>query len=288
MIPYSATQGYGATLDHLGTAAIADLQALTVSLEGESPDNVQAVLHEAVPEVFNPYVAATSAVSATFYEEVRDLAGVAGSFAAATLDAVEAPRWHSLVGWGSQTSVFERGGLALIFSLLSGGLTAVMREAASDTIIGNAQIDPAPGVVGYQRIPAPGCCAFCHLIASRGDLFESEADAERVIGRGVPIAKNFNADGTRRRGGQAKGIRPRGSRQIGEKYHDFCKCKGVPVFGDNYAEMQDGAKAYFEAYAEARNKVSSQRKAEGYNGFGDQATSTKMILAEMRQSLGVN
>jgi hypothetical protein len=278
VIPYEVTQGYGLTLDQLSTAALADLNALMVSLSGESPDRQRAVLFEAFPEVFNPYAAAASSVSATFYEEVRSLSNVDGD-PASTLDRVDSDRWGSLVGWGTQGSMFERGGAALVYSLLSGGLTAIMREMASDTIIGNGQLERVQ--VGYQRVPSPGCCAFCHMVASKGDLFKSAEDAERVIGRGMPIPK------VKRRGGQARGIRPRGSRAIGESYHDHCKCKGVPVFEDNYAEMQDGANNYLDAYAEARNKVYEQRKADGYKGYGDQATSQKMILAEMRQALGV-
>lgn len=252
-----------------------------VEMEGESPARTQAVLHEAFPDLFNPYAAASSAVSATFYEEVRALSISSGVDAALTLDAVEAPRWHGLVGWGAGASMFERGGQALVFSLLSGGLTRALREAASDTIIGNAQMERVQ--VGYQRVPSPGCCAWCGMIASRGDIHKSEDDALRVMGRGVPVGQG------RGRGskGKGRGIRPRGSRAIGEKYHDHCKCAGVPVFEDNYVQMQDDAESYYDAYGAARDRVAAKRKAEGYQGFGDQKTSTKMILAEMRQSLGV-
>ena len=303
MIPYEVTQGYSLTLDQLSVAALADLRALLASLDGESPDRQRSVLFEAFPEVFNPYAAATSAVSASFYEEVRALAGVKGA-AAQTLDAVEAPRWGSLVGWGSQGSMFERGGQALVYSLLSGGLTQILTEMAADTIIGNAANERVQ--VGYQRVPAPGCCAFCAMVASRGGLFESENEAERVIGRGVHVSKNFNTDGSRRRGGQSKGVRPRGSRAIGEKYHDDCKCKGVPVFEDNYVEMQDGADEYYNSYRDAADKVNEGlvlktetfRSSDGsvknkYTWVHSEAgpttpkQRTKMILAGMRQDLGV-
>lgn len=278
MIPYSAIQGYSGTLQGLSVAAQADLRALTLSLEGESPVRTQTVLHEAFPEVFNPYAAATSAVAATFYEEIRDLAEVPGSFAASTLDAVESPRWHSLVGWGSGASVFERGGSALMFSLLSGGLTQILTEMSADTVVGNAALDPAP--MGYQRVPSAGCCAFCGLLASRGAAYSSEAGAGVVVGRGTPIPKKA------KRGGQAKGIRPRGARQMGERFHDSCRCKVVPVNEGNSVQMQEDADRYFDAYADARNKVSGSRMADGYQGFGDQNTSMKMILAEMRRTLG--
>lgn len=285
MIPLSVVQGYDTTLTSLSTAALLDLQALLVELEGVSPERVRAVLFEAFPEMFNPYAAASSAVSATFYEEVREMSGISGSFEAQTLDEVEAPRWNSLIGAGTAPSMFEQGGNMLLYSFLSGGMTQILTEMAADTIIGNAAIDPAP--MGYQRVPKPGCCAFCGMLASRGasetTTYSSEEAALRVVGRGVPVEKTSG-----KRGGQGKGIGPRGSRKIGEKFHDNCKCRAVPVSKGNAVQMQSDAEKYFDSYAEARNSVSDVRKADGYQGFGDQAKSQKMILAEMRAKLGVS
>ncbi|RJU01984.1 hypothetical protein D6T65_05020 [Arthrobacter frigidicola] len=278
MLPLSVVQGYDLTLSGLNAAALADLRALVSSLEGESPERTRRVLFEAFPEVFNPYAAASSAVSASFYEEVRDISGVGGSFTAQTLDAVETPRWTSLVGFGSAPAVFEQGGSALMYSLLSGGLTQVLTEMAGDTIAGNGSIDRV--TVGFQRVPKVGCCAFCGMLASRGAAYSSEGAAGGVVGRGTPIPK------VKSRGGQAKGIKPRGSRALGDNFHDHCKCRAVPVFEDNYVEMQSDADKYFDAYADARGKVNDYRKTQGYVGFGDQAASQKMILSEMRKAIG--
>jgi hypothetical protein len=271
-------RGYDTTLTQLSTAALADLRALMNSVEGMAPEKSQTILQEAFPEVFNPYAAASSAVSASFYEEVRVMSEVRGSFDAGTLDEVEAPRYQALVGWGARGSVFERGGAALAYSLLSGGLTQILTEMAADTIVGNAAVDPAP--VGYQRVPRAGCCAFCGMLASRGASYSSESAAGGVLGRGVPVEKTRG-----RRGGQGRGISPRGSRQLGERFHDACKCRAVPVTEGNAVQMQADADKYLDAYAGARNEVSGIRKAEGYEGYGDQATSQKMILAKMRESL---
>lgn len=284
MIPLSVVNGYDLTLDSLSTAALADLRALLSSLEDLSPERSKAILFEAFPEVFNPYAAASSAVSASFYEEVRDLAGVGGSFTAQSLDTVESDRWGALVGAGTQPRLLELGASNLMFQFLSGGLTSILTAISADTIVGNAARDPAP--MGYQRVPKPGCCAFCGMLASRGasgtTTYSSEEAALRVVGRGVPVEKTRG-----KRGGQGKGIGSRGAQKIGEKFHDFCKCRAVPVNPGNFVQMQDDAEKYFNSYADARDKVSGIRKADGYQGFGDQATSQKMILADMRQSLGV-
>jgi hypothetical protein len=277
MIPLTLVRGYDTTLTQLSTAALADLRALMNSLGDVDPARAQAVLQEAFPEVFNPYAAASSAVSASFYEEVREYAEVRGRFDAETLDSVDAGRYGALVGWGARPSVFERGGQALAFSLLSGGLTQILTEMSADTIIGNAALDPAP--IGYQRVPRAGCCTFCGMLASRGAAYSSEGAAGGVVGRGMEVPK------VKRRGGQAKGIRARGSRQMGERFHDDCKCRAVPVNEGNAVQMQSDADKYFNAYADARNEVSGVRKADGYQGYGDQATSQKMILAKMRETL---
>lgn len=297
MLPLAMVQGYDLTLEGLSTAALADLRALLSSLEDESPERTKAVLFEAFPEVFNPYAAATSAVSASFYEEVRDAAGVKGQFAAETLDEVETPRWHSLVGFGTRS--LEQSGTALMFSLLSGGLTSVLSTMAGDTIYGNAQKEPVK--VGFQRVPKSGCCGFCGMLASRGAVYSSEASAGGVVGRGVPVERTKG-----KRGGQGKGIKARGSQSAGEKFHDHCKCRAVQVYEDNAVELQAGADKYLESYAEARNRVSSglvletetfkasdgslKNQYKWVDAAGKQVTSTdktKMIATAMRHDLDV-
>lgn len=299
MLPLDLVNGYDLTLSGLSTAALGDLQALLGSIEGESPERTKAVLFEAFPEVFNPYAAAASAVSATFYEEVRNYANVSGSFDAGTLDSVDAGRWNALVGFGTQPRVLEQGAMSLMFSLLSGGLTSIMSEMAGDTIYGNAQNERVS--VGFQRVPKPGCCSFCGMLASRGADYSSEASALRVVGRGVPVEKTRG-----RRGGQGAGIKPRGSRAAGEKFHDHCKCRTVQVYEDTYVEMQADADKYLDSYASARNKIndglvleSKTTKASAgslkntydwvQSSSGKKVSArdkTRMITAAMRTDLG--
>ena len=300
MLPLSVVQGYDLTLDSLSTAALADLRALLSSLENEAPDRAQKVLFEVFPELFNPYAAAASDVSASFYEEVRDLAGVRGSFAAEALDAVESDRWTSLVGAGTQPRMLEQGASNLMFTFLSGGLTSILSTAAADTIYGNAQKDPVK--TGFQRIPKPGCCGFCGMLASRGAVYASEAAAGGVVGRGVPVHRTKG-----KRGGQGKGIKARGSQSVGQAFHDHCKCRAVQVYEGNSVELQEGADKYFDSYAVARDKISSGLTLESetfkssdgslkntykwVNSDGKQVSSTdktKMIATAMRHDLEVS
>lgn len=300
MIPLSVVQGYDLTLDRLSTAALADLRALLASLEDVSPERSKAVLFQAFPEVFNPYAAASSAVSASFYEEVRDLAGVGGSFSAETLDSVESDRWNALVGAGTQPRLLEQGAANLMFQFMAGGLTSILTTMAADTIVGNAQNDPVK--TSFQRVPKPGCCGFCGMLASRGAAYSSEDAATGVVGRGVPVGKG-RGKGIKGRGG---GIKARGSRAVGESFHDHCKCRAVPVHEGNSVQMQADAAKYFDAYAQARNKVneglvletetfkasdgSLKNKYKWVDSAGTQVTSTdktKMIATAIRHDLNV-
>lgn len=306
IIPHGVVRGYDTAVSQLSVAAIGELSALMQATAEMSPEMQRAVLFEAFPDVFNPYAAASSAVSASFYEEMRALQGVTGQFAAQTLDAVEAPRWNALVGWGTRGSVLEQGGTALMFSLLSGGLTRALAEIAADTIIGNAENEPTV-TMGYQRVPSPGCCAWCGMLASRHAGYTSEDAALTVVGRGTPVEKNYTRAGRRKRGGQAKGIHPRGSRRVGESFHDHCRCKAVPVTNANAVQMQEDADKYYDAYLEAREKAtgklernvttsmspdgSRHNEYEWVDDAGDSFKSdnalTKRIVAEMRESLSV-
>lgn len=299
MIPYSAVRGYSQLLGQLTTAALVDLRSLMGSVDGLSPARQRNVIVEAFPEVFDPYAVASSQVSASFYEEVRDMSEAPGRFAAETLESVDAGRWYALAGFGTAPAVFEQGGAMLAYSLLSGGLTSVLSEAAADTIAGNASLDPSP--VGYQRVPSPGCCAFCGMLASRGAAYSSREAAGTVVGRGVPVEKTRG-----RRGGQGGGIRPRGSRQLGQEFHDHCKCRAVPVHAGNSVQMQADADLYFASYETARNKVnaglelrSTTRKAPDgslkntyewvdADGVVSSSQKTKNIVAAIRHDLGVN
>lgn len=300
MIPLSVVNGYDLTLSSLSTAALGDLRALLSEVEGMDPDRARRVLFQAFPALFDPYAVASSEVSASFYEEVRTSANVGGSFTADVMDGVETQRWNGLVGAGTQPRMLEQGAANLMFQFLAGGLTSILTAAAADTIYGNAQKERV--AVGFQRVPKPGCCGFCGMLASRGAAYSSEEAASGVVGRGIPVGKG-RGKGIKGRGG---GIKARGSREIGQSFHDHCKCRAVQVYEDDYVEMQADADKYFESYAAARNKIndgltletvqykakdgSLKNKYQWVNTEGSAVSSTdktKMIATAMRHDLDV-
>lgn len=301
MIPYSLVQSYGWTLDQLSSAAIGELSGLLAATADMPDETRRLVVIEAFPELFGPYAAATSEVSARFYEEIRQAAEFRGRFDAEVLPLVDTSRLYALAGAGTVPAMFEQAGAALSF--LAGGLVSILSEHAADTVIGNAALDDR-NKVRFQRVPRAGCCGFCGMLASRsaaaGNLYTSEEAALRVVGRGMPV------EATRgKRGGQAKGIRPRGSRQMGQSFHDYCRCRAVPVNEGNAVQLQADADSYYDAYRKAADKVSAgQQWVPGERGDDGQRTSKghwidaegnarsndekqAQILAFMRADLGV-
>ncbi|SIM01002.1 Uncharacterised protein [Mycobacteroides abscessus subsp. abscessus] len=107
----------------------------------------------------------------------------------------------------------------------------------------------------YIRMPTNlKPCAFCVMLATRDSdwrSFKTAQSAEFVVGgpRGAE----------------------RGSRRVGERYHDHCQCIAVPVWGTE--ELPFDRTGYYEMYA----------KASANAGTGK----TKDVLAAMRQIYGI-
>lgn len=102
----------------------------------------------------------------------------------------------------------------------------------------------------WARVPqGPDTCAFCLVMASRGAVYLTEDSASEVVGR---------------RG------RTRGSRRLGDDYHDECDCVAMPFWaGDEYPEGYD-PDALYDQYAVARDALG-----------GDLAL--RPLLAQMRE-----
>lgn len=240
MIPLAMVNGYSTLLSELSTRALIDLRKTISPILDASPEVKQRTMRELLPVLGNQYAGMTSLISAQFFTELQQVLEIRNPIDAQSLAGPDADRWDSLAGWATRPAALEQGGNALMFSLLSGGLTRILTEMAADTMIGNAE---AQGGMGYQRVPKPGCCAFCGMLASRGAAYTSKESAGTVVGRGVPLEKTKG-----RRGGQGRGINPRGSRRLGESFHDHCRCAVVAVTPQNAVQMQSDADRYLDTY----------------------------------------
>src|SRR5690625_235840 len=291
MIPYSAIQGYSMLRSSISDAALADLSAVMGSVASEPTVVQREALRELVPLLGDQYSEATSMVAAEFYAELQSLQDIRKPVAPDIVPLTDRKRWRSLVDWSADDYVFQHLGPSMVYSRLAGGVTRTLTEAAADTMIGNAEVQ---GGLSAQRVPKPGCCAFCSMIASRGAVY-TERSASGVVGRGKPIGSHR----------LAKGIRPRSSRKLGEKFHDYCRCEIVILTKDNQAELAAIEEQHLAAYRDAsknadegrslrwketRSKDGSLKKKHYWVKDGRQHTAankTSDILAAMRAELGI-
>ena len=292
MIPYSAVQSYSALRSAITDAGLTELDGLLSSVASETPRVQRAALKELVPELGAQYVNATSLTASQFFEELMEMQDVKTPRAPELAPLPERKRGQASIDWSADDDVFQYLGPDMVYSRIAGGFTKQMTETASDTMIGNAQLLEA--AMSAQRVPKPGCCAFCSMLASRGAVY-STTSAGQVVGRGKPVGSHP----------LAKGVRPRGSRALGEKFHDFCRCEVVPVTPDNYVELQSIEKKHLDAYInasknsndgrslrwkETRLKDGSLKKKHYWVKDGKHHTAadkTSDILAAMRAELGI-
>lgn len=224
-----------------GIAALAAAEATGVaaSVAADPPSQMETILTAAIPKILEPFLAAAAALAAAFYKNPehpssrRAAPGIpprressarrvsvfvgptnrtaladAEAFQPRPADPIPQERIESSVRWAVNAD--RTNGQSSVASRLASAVQRHVHNAARDTITANADAEN----VKWYRHARPNACAFCRLLATRGPKYLSEESALRVVGR---------------RG------KPRGTRQIGEKYHDHCFCVPVAVrAGDEY------------------------------------------------------
>ncbi|GAA0200676.1 hypothetical protein [Glutamicibacter creatinolyticus] len=251
MIRSAVTAEYQNLLNVVRDTADAGLRALLMEIMGLPPAQQREALHDILPTLGAQYSDMTSEVSTVFFDSLMEMQSVKKPVPSDLLDPMDKKRWHALVGWGASDTTFDNGGMLLMQQLITGGMNRILTEVAGDTMIGNAMLQSE--LMRAQRVPQPGCCNFCAMLASRFAEYKSAESAGRVVGRGVPVGQGKGHGSF----GKGRGIKTRGTRKLGEKYHDHCRCSIVIVTEDNYAELQAGADRYYEAYKEAAENVNS-------------------------------
>lgn len=198
MTTLADVRAYQSTIDDLTTVAIGELSRLLDEIATPNAARFRDLLIELLPSLLEPYVTASGEVAATWYEELRsevdDRAMAAGVYGVeVNADQVAAMSRYAVSPLFGQSS-------STVLSLAAGSVQRLIANAGRRTIRGNAVRDRVR--VGFSRVPRPGCCAFCSVMASRGAVYESETSA----------------------GG------------FGNEFHDMCRCVVAPVFrGDSFA-----------------------------------------------------
>lgn len=253
IIPPSVTAEYRNLLDPVYEDAKGSVQVVLAETAGMSLRERQDAFHDVLPTIGDASSDAVSVISSAFFDSLMEMQEVRRPVASDILQPMDPKVWHALIGWAFSDdsggkSVLERGGEALLYSLLSGGLTRVLARVGGDTMVGNAEIQQE--LMKAQRVPQAGCCNFCGMLASRFGEYTKQS-AGKVVGRGVPVGEGKGHGSF----GKGRGLKPRGTQPIGEDYHDNCRCSVVIITEGNYAELQAQADKYYDAYREAADKV---------------------------------
>jgi hypothetical protein len=150
---------------------------------------------------------------------------------------------------------------------MAGTLQRAVYDGDRETTLSNATNNG----MRWVRVARPDACAFCRLAASRTkDLFRSEENALRVVGRSTNLSladrrmisagfmtreealarreqqETMYQIGSRK--GTSRSRRTRGSRALGEKYHDHCYCtaQAIPMGVDTIQYLYEVEPQYAE------------------------------------------
>lgn len=164
------------------------------------------------------YGAASATMAARFYGAQRSIAGVGSRFSPTPAPAAPVAQVGQAIDWATQPLWAAEPDLATAQTNIQGAVEKLVLDAGRDTIISNAHRDPH--AKGWARIPEPGACYFCALLATRGDVYKAQ-------------------------------------KQAGFKSHDHCRCHAEPIFTAYEPSAQ--VRQWRADYAKATRSVSGSK-----------------------------
>jgi hypothetical protein len=211
-----------------------DLTDFWNSLNLDNPDTVRDALLEFFPDLVQTYGDTAAVLGADWYDMLRDVPPSAAKFRATIAQPADPAQAQQSARWGVGP-LFEQvvdnvvvpPNPAGALSLLMGATQRLVRQPGRDSIWDSAAADPVPA--GVARVPSGSTtCKFCVMLASRGPIYKSQVSAELVVGRGSNRT-GYDATGKRMVGGIGGGVKARGSRALGQQFHDHCDCESVVI-----------------------------------------------------------
>lgn len=312
------------------SVAVAEFQLLLTQLAGNLDEKIDRLLSrmdrldqrealafitDAYPELVTPYIhTAANATIAYYAEQPTTPTRKASAFVPVVPD--------DLVPDGLDIS----GRWALLQSepitALQGSATRAVFNGSRDTMVFNAIREHAK----WARHASANACSMCRVMATRGAVYTSEQAATEVVGRGVELttadrrmiaAKLMTRDEALYRRSLYRDARQagaagakvgdtrlslgttRGTQQLGETYHDRCRCIAVCVRpGDTY-EPAPYTEQWEQDYIDAVRATSAAGDTKGEHGAIDltavirhmdtvTAERTATAAAESRRNADIN
>lgn len=146
------------------------------------------------------------------------------------------------------------------------------KDAGRSTVVESAEANGRR----WRRVTDGNPCSFCAMLAGRGPVYRTEDAAGGVVGRNNYGTAAYKAGyitygGKVSRGARKGQGRTRGSRGLGEKYHDYCGCSVEESLTE--WEPTEQERSYADLY---------ERAAEACSRAGMPRTAPN-VLALMRQ-----
>lgn len=151
----------------------ADLHAVWQALDLGSPRQSRDVLFEVLPELTDIYGEQAAFIAAEWFEDLRTLERVPGTFSPSMAETVPREIVVSRVGYGARHLFTDQPGMTLPF--LETALSEYVLQPGRDTIQRSSMEDPQ--AVGWHRETRPSesyhsGCGFCKMLAGRGGVYK--------------------------------------------------------------------------------------------------------------------
>ena len=189
----------------LTALTVRDLLALLRTAQGRDAQFIRDLLVEAYPEIVGQYATAAGLLTVGWYESLPGDPAFRATAAPVLLERLEGTaRWAA-------GAIFTGGKLE---EIVAGSAKRHVFNASRDTVIENTSREG----VTWARYASANACPFCRMLATRSDVYSSEAAA----------------------GGG------------GSNYHDNCRCMAVPVRGGDTYSPPPYVEKWEAEYSEAR------------------------------------
>lgn len=163
------------TNDGIATLVEQDLTDFLGALNFERPDAVQLALFDFVPALIAEYGDIAASVAADWYDELRGAEGVPGSFRAPLAPLVPDEQVNARLGFATRASgPLWLGDSATLTAFIGMMANEYALQPGRDTVMQAAHKDKA----AYARVPEPGACKFCLMLASRGFVYSKDTAGE--------------------------------------------------------------------------------------------------------------
>lgn len=133
------------------------------------------VLSAAVAALVHQYGSASAAVAADYYDAARAAAAVRGSYVVVPAQPAGPDQVDEAVRWATRNLWRPDPAVEPARVMTQGAAQKLVLDTGRDTITAAALNDRQAR--GWARHTEPGCCYFCAMLATRGEVYRSRESA---------------------------------------------------------------------------------------------------------------